>query len=96
MSDGGLTAAEIIATLTRARRSHRLGRAPLAARLGCARNTVLRWEFRRCSPSLDTAIEWAAVLGYRIALIPIVQPCASSNIRKGSPDCEQPESSEGA
>ena len=69
-----MTAIEIITTLARARRPQRLGRPRLAARIGCARNTLYRWETRRCSPPLDALVAWAAALGYRVVLIPVDPP----------------------
>lgn len=64
-----MTATDLVAALAQARRSQRLGRPRLAARLGCARNTLYRWETRRCSPPLDAVVEWAAALGYRVVLV---------------------------
>ncbi|MFE9099778.1 helix-turn-helix domain-containing protein [Actinomadura geliboluensis] len=69
-----MTATELVAVLTEARLKQRLGRPRLSTRLGCARHTLLRWEFRRCSPPLDAVVAWAAALGYQVALIPADQP----------------------
>ena len=68
-----MTAAEVIATLTRAREDQGLKRGRVAALLGKCRASIHRWETRRCSPPLDSVVAWAAVLGYWLALIPTDQ-----------------------
>ncbi|NEA22654.1 helix-turn-helix domain-containing protein [Actinomadura bangladeshensis] len=64
-----MTATDLVAALAQARLTQRLGRPRLAAQLKCARNTIHRWETRRCSPSLDAVVAWAAALGYRVVLV---------------------------
>lgn len=64
------SAAEFAAHLTAARKARGLSRADLAFVIGVAQTVVWRWENRRVVPQLDSAVRWAAGLGYDLALIP--------------------------
>lgn len=64
----------IVAQLRAAREERGLSRDAVAARTGWTVYTVLQWEHGRRSPRLEGVTDYAAALGYTIALTPTGGP----------------------
>ena len=60
----------LVAALTAERLRRGLSRGTLALRLGYKVETIRKWETGQAAPGLDRLEDYAAALGYQLAIIP--------------------------